>query len=929
MYFPPRTLSGPVMKGDPGASNRPTIVKVVILTLAFSMSLWAWGFAAAVIMAVIWGLGWLIYRSYDLFYHSFKSGRAWLFVFRALTTLLTVAFSLFVPALVAEWLGFARPDATPLAWLGLLYAIPPLAMIESRRDNAFLAIAFASGGAVIVHVIFLVRDPAQGFSTIASFALILLLIWLFSTGLEKKEQDIDQTWRRLAKLAEAQSQLSPHGLQALLAVIDDIVGKGRNPRLHFNIPAERRWRTFSHDSDSLLWTETNSQLERVRSLRLPDWDSPLPMEDAGYGSATLTLAAPVALVSDTRLRAIIEVTFKPHALSRRLIELAQRLNSLPLGDRVADKLIELARAGQYELERRVEEFTPALNQILDRWRTEQARRTFEACSARIWETTSQEEISGVAAALSAYFGCGVTIWRSRPNGQLELSDMDWGGACQAPTTPGITKEALSALTLLPALHGAFPGQPRLVHEADLEPGDRDRLSVVGATDLVFCPLVNERGPNGLLMLLANRRPELTAREQDWLGHVATLLGFGFAHRANSVSLRRMADHTTDVIDLIQNLVSEGASAYAVRELHQAVADKARTILEADSIVLYGLDAKAQRIVHAVCSGDIRSANISRVFDRDSAIQVLVDQGDCIFAEDAVLQLYPKSRLQAPEISFVQKHGITSTFAAPLIVKGTTIGVLFANYRKRQTFGSRPQDLYRLFASLAAHTLALSGYHREWALETVSQDRRKVGRKFHHDVKGLAELTRNDLHDCLDNYLTATPNIPLARNAVNRAIEWIADIAERAGELLVTIDNDEDWLELDRTGLSKMLHKQAVTLVASRDDLAFHTDYDEQHRLSLDNEKCILDFGVEAILNAVKHAARPKITVTLSQEDDDVVLRICDDGPGQSQASIDDLKAKGRFRTLREAAHHFAWQIGPGPVSGLEAMLRVPLNNAVR
>ena len=170
-------------------------------------------------MAVIWGLGWLLYRSYDLFYHSFKSGRAWLFVFRALTTLLTVALSLFVPALVAEWLGLARPDATPLAWLGLLYAIPPLAMIESRRDNAFLAIAFASGGAVIVHVIFLVRDPAQGLSTIASFALIIGLALTVSacnslgstpsgnTSMEKSLYD------RLG------------GKTAITAVVDDFVGR--------------------------------------------------------------------------------------------------------------------------------------------------------------------------------------------------------------------------------------------------------------------------------------------------------------------------------------------------------------------------------------------------------------------------------------------------------------------------------------------------------------------------------------------------------------------------------------------------------------------------------------------------------------------------------------------------------------------------------
>lgn len=906
--------------------------KPMLFAAAFSVTLLVWGLPITLLMSSIWISGWLVYRAVCSHYFPTKANPINYYLARGSVAYVTILLAL----MAAEGLttGVGRPLAQPqhdgAAWLLVVFfSIPPFSLIEANDVGWYLR--FLAGCLLTVLVYELVGlhvNLLVACSAVLSVLLIALLVWHFYTGLISKEQAAEKTWRELSRFAEEHRVQESSALRRLVQILDEVANYGHRTTLRFNVPAQSAWRTFTRGEEPLEWTPTSEVLEQIRRDRQPVWQRAQPDPALDPLALAYRLALPIPLEPQRRLRAVIEVAVDLSRSHPGTVALLRALRRVGL-DGLFVKLFHHPSESAYdEISRGLLRYVPAIDQILDHWRTEAARRTFEDCAASILQYAENQSAQPVARTLADYFKCDVAIWHLDRLGQLGTPDVALTPTLDGSALHGERLTRLRDVTTLKRLladraYGVVVRSVRQLTEPDAE-----ALTALGYTEFVACPIRHDARALGLVTLLGASGFQLTERERDWLRRVAELLGLGFVQAEADAQLEQMVMHVHDVTGLIQNLVAGGASAYAVRELHRAVAAKAQRILGADSIVLYGLDLRQSKIVHAVTAGDVGASDIASTFDGDSAVQRIIERGQPVFAQDAREDLYPRSRTERARPPFVERNGIASTFATPLIVRDTIIGVMFANFRQRQTFGDHPQRLFSLFASLAAHTLALSGYHREWTMATIVQDRRRLRDNFHRDVKGAAEMIRSELKDCRDDLQREPPRLGLVASAIERSISQCNTILETAGELLVAIDDRVDWTDLEQNGLRATLFKRATTLIGDEERRRIVLDYHEARRLPLSYEKCLLDFGAEALLNAAKHARGAVVDVRLHQRASDVTLVVADSGPGLSQAELDRCLAQGGFSTLRQAALDFEWRIVPRVGGGLEAALTVPVRDSM-
>lgn len=921
---PPGIFSGTALRE--GLQDRTWFnIKPVLFIAALALSMLAWGWWVALLMSAIWFVGWLVYRAVCSHYYPSKANPIGYYLVRGTVASVTILLAL----ATATWLAPpAGPQRDIAAWLGVLFfSIPPFSVIETNDVRWYMLFSggcLATAGAYVG--VGLTGTGLTALGAALAVLMIVLLVWHFYAGLIAKEQALDRSWRELSRFAEDHRVQDPTALRELVHLLNGIVGYGHQTTLRFNVPAQSAWRTFRDGDESFEWTAADAILEQVRRERTSAWAPAARSGSPDPLGLAYRLVLPIPGQPHRRLRAVVEVAVDLQRSHRVTVALLRALERVRLSGLFVQVFRHPADAARDELTRRLEGYVPALDQILDHWRTEEARRTFEDCAASILEYPETQSAQPVARTLAGYFQCDVAVWRLDPRGSLAMMEASWTAVTEPALAYAERHWPLRDLAVFGRWLGERPYGCATRRVAELGDPDRRALSALGYAEIVTCPVGHDGRALGLITLLGPRAFELTEREQDWLRRIAQLLGLGYVQHETATQLEQMVMHVHDVTELIQNLVAGGASAYAVRALHRGVAEKAQRILGADSVVLYGLDMHQRKIIHAVTAGALTVNDIASDFDEDSALQRCIDRRQPIFAPDARRDLYPRSRAGGARPPFVERCGIASTFATPLIVRDTIIGVMFANFAQPQVFGDHPQRLFGLFASLAAHTLALSGYHREWTMETIGRDRKRLRDNFHTHVKGSAEMIRSELQDCRDDLRREPPRLTLVASAIERSIGECDTILQTAGELLVAIDDRTDWTELEQKGLRAMLFTRAANLIADEGRRRITFVYNEARRLPLGYEKCILDFAVEAILNAVRHARGSVIDVQLQQSVGDVTLVVADRGPGL--ADLDARLAAGAFRTLKEAALDFVWRIAPRPGGGLEVMLKVPVRDSM-
>jgi signal transduction histidine kinase len=215
---------------------------------------------------------------------------------------------------------------------------------------------------------------------------------------------------------------------------------------------------------------------------------------------------------------------------------------------------------------------------------------------------------------------------------------------------------------------------------------------------------------------------------------------------------------------------------------------------------------------------------------------------------------------------------------PLAFRGRVLGVLYALDRSEggPEFGADDERLLEAFAASAATAVAtaqqFAAHGLRRSLEASEQERRRWARELH-------DQTLQDLGALRVSLSTARriDDPELLRDAVDDAVDRLASGIDE----LRTIITDLRPAALDELGVRPALEALAERTQATS-GIEVRLRYDAapdagRHAPAL--ESAIYRLVQEAITNAVKHAAAGRIDVSVVEHDENVEIRVSDDGAG--------------------------------------------------
>ena len=238
----------------------------------------------------------------------------------------------------------------------------------------------------------------------------------------------------------------------------------------------------------------------------------------------------------------------------------------------------------------------------------------------------------------------------------------------------------------------------------------------------------------------------------------------------------------------------------------------------------------------------------------------------------------------------------------------------------------PIPVYRIFValSLAASTWATVRLFEEdvqqriLALEqerVLLEDRERISRELHdHTVQALYALGLE-----VERASTLLLRDPLqARAILNQAMERLNEIIAETRTFVYNLRNNE------ATPFPQLV-EQAIAAVGAREFLDVRVVLDDSlctWQCPPDCARHILAILEEALSNVIKHARARSVTITAADEEDSVVLCVCDDGRGFDARAIHPGMG---LRHMEERAHMLGGvlKVHSRPGEGTKVRLIVP------
>jgi len=268
----------------------------------------------------------------------------------------------------------------------------------------------------------------------------------------------------------------------------------------------------------------------------------------------------------------------------------------------------------------------------------------------------------------------------------------------------------------------------------------------------------------------------------------------------------------------------------------------------------------------------------------------------------------------------------SFLGVPIISRGETIGAFYLTEKKGQRHGQFTEEDEQLIITLAAHAaLALERaelYERSRELSTI-EERKRLARELHDSVtQTLFSIT-----------LTAEAAAALVGDDPARArheLDRLQQLAQGAMAEMRSIVFELRPADLESEGLAETLRKHVDVLRhlhACEIDVAVEGEPD----LTPTAEKALLRIGQEALANAVKHAAAPRVTVQLAANPSGVTLTVADDGNGFDPEQAITRSRRLGLTSMRERAEALggSFSIRSKPGAGTTIAVEVPHDSRPR
>lgn len=251
--------------------------------------------------------------------------------------------------------------------------------------------------------------------------------------------------------------------------------------------------------------------------------------------------------------------------------------------------------------------------------------------------------------------------------------------------------------------------------------------------------------------------------------------------------------------------------------------------------------------------------------------------------------------QQKEEAVRQKHIVTGSASALLAILGLTATVLYQRSRNRKLQFLKLQqdantDIYRLIQD------------RQYEVTKArDQEKKRIARELHDGVMNRLSGTRLNLE------ILKQSQDPETINRCLGYINQIQDVEKELRSVSHDLSHNEHKLALDFGNMLKSLIEEQIGVMGA----GLHVEFDMQtewERVANTVKMAVYRITQEALSNCKKYAEAQNVYVTISTQNDQMILNINDDGKGFNVSSkrrgigIKNMKArvkvlKGKFRIV--------------------------------
>jgi signal transduction histidine kinase len=213
------------------------------------------------------------------------------------------------------------------------------------------------------------------------------------------------------------------------------------------------------------------------------------------------------------------------------------------------------------------------------------------------------------------------------------------------------------------------------------------------------------------------------------------------------------------------------------------------------------------------------------------------------------------------------------------------------------------------------TLLLS--QQAQALATL-QERQRLARELHDSVAQA-------LYGISLGAQTAREALESDPGGVVAPLEYVIDLAEAGLAEMRTLIFELRPESLAAEGLIAALTKQ-VTVLRTRYKLAVDAQLDEEPTLPLESKQTLYRIAQEALHNIIKHAHARTVLLSLSRQDGELILEVCDDGKGFEPTEAFPGHLGLRSIQERVALLGGTYSLESAPARGTRLRVRIPLHD---
>ncbi|HET6867931.1 MAG TPA: GAF domain-containing protein [Solirubrobacteraceae bacterium] len=484
---------------------------------------------------------------------------------------------------------------------------------------------------------------------------------------------------------------------------------------------------------------------------------------------------------------------------------------------------------------------------------------------------SEAVFSAVAHEVAQVFGVQhVTVCRYEPETILVLSSF------QAPESAGVPSPFPAGRRLpldVPSLPAAVhrTGEPARIDEFTAPDGLYAVARQAGLTAAVGVPIVVDGTLWGAINIASTKNERFLPGAEERLARFTELIATAVSNAAirgklaaSEARARKLAEEQAS-LRRVATLVAEGP---APTEVFDAVIAEVGQLLGAAQIGLARYESEHEISVLAIRgqSPEILRAGMRLPLDGDSVNARILRTG-----RSARLNFAEEGSGSVAEV--VRRDNVNATVGAPIVVDGAVWGMIGASWRGDDEPPADAEERLAQFADLVATAVSNAAMRGELAasrarvIAAADESRRRIERDLHDGAQQrlvtLAVALRR-----------AEAKVPVGSDELRAEVSHVAEGLKTAVDELRELSQGIHPAELTHGGLSP-----ALKALGRRSAVRVELDVPFEDRLPDQVEVAVYYTVSEALTNASKHANATRVWVSVSIEDDVLLLSIRDDGAG--------------------------------------------------